>query len=138
MDRICCSRPSSSPSALDRPARSGASCSTTSPPCSINKTFSETASSSRDQLREFMAPLRKEAEARLERAVAAKLPHVSGSCADILAHRPALWMYVDGSEVEPTNKDAEAGAARIGTVAQAFFRHAERARKPRYGSSEWR
>jgi transposase len=61
----------------------------------------------RDKFREFMAPLRKQVEAALERAVAAKLPHVSGSCADILAHRPALWTFVDRDDVEPTNNHAE-------------------------------
>jgi transposase len=62
---------------------------------------------SRDQFREHMAPLRKQVEAVLERAVAAKLTHVSGSCADILAHRAALWTFVDRDDVEPTNNHAE-------------------------------
>ena len=61
----------------------------------------------RDQFREHMAPLRKQVEAVLERAVAAKLAHVSGSCADILAHRAALWTFVDRDDVEPTNNHAE-------------------------------
>ena len=61
----------------------------------------------RDQFREHMAPLRKQVEAALERAVAAKLAHVSGSCADILAHRAALWTFVDRDDVEPTNNHAE-------------------------------
>ena len=62
---------------------------------------------SRDQFREHMVPLRKQVEAVLERAVAAKLAHVSGSCADILAHRAALWTFVDRDDVEPTNNHAE-------------------------------
>ena len=62
---------------------------------------------SRDQFREHMVPLRKQVEAVLERAVAAKLTHVSGSCADILAHRAALWTFVDRDDVEPTNNHAE-------------------------------
>jgi transposase len=62
---------------------------------------------SREQFREQMAPLRKQLEAALERAVAAKLPQVSGSCADILAHRAALWTFVDREDVEPTNNHAE-------------------------------
>ena len=61
----------------------------------------------RDQFREHMAPLRKQIEAVLQRAVAAKLAHVSGSCADILAHRAALWTFVDRDDVEPTNNHAE-------------------------------
>lgn len=62
---------------------------------------------SREDFRKLMAPLRKQVEAALERAVAAKLPHVSGSCADILAHRAALWTFVDRDDVEPTNNHAE-------------------------------
>jgi transposase len=61
----------------------------------------------RDQFREHMAPLRKQVEAVLQRAVAAKLALVSGSCADILAHRAALWTFVDRDDVEPTNNHAE-------------------------------
>ena len=61
----------------------------------------------RNQFREHMAPLRKQVEAVLERAVAAKLAHVSGSCADMLAHRAALWTFVDRDDVEPTNNHAE-------------------------------
>jgi transposase len=61
----------------------------------------------RDQFRELMAPLRKQVEAALERAVAANLPQVSGSCEDILKHRAALWIFVDREDVEPTNNAAE-------------------------------
>ena len=62
---------------------------------------------SREQFREWMAPLRKQVEAALERAVAARLPQVSGSCEDILSHRAALWTFVDREGVEPTNNHAE-------------------------------
>jgi transposase len=62
---------------------------------------------SRDKFRELMAPVRTHVEALLERGVAAKLRHVSGSCADILAHRLALWTFVDQDGVEPTNNHAE-------------------------------
>ena len=62
---------------------------------------------SREKFRKLMAPVRKQVEALLERAVAAKLKHVSGSCADILAHRLALWTFVDQEGVEPTNNHAE-------------------------------
>jgi transposase len=62
---------------------------------------------SRDQFRELMAPVRKQVEALLERAAAAELPLVSGSCQDILAHRAALWTFVDRDDVEPTNNHAE-------------------------------
>ncbi len=54
-----------------------------------------------------MAPVRTQVEALLERAVAATLPHVSGSCEDILEHRAALWTFVDRDGVEPNNNHAE-------------------------------
>jgi transposase len=62
---------------------------------------------SRDEFRELMAPVRPRVEALLERGRAAKMVHVSGSCADILEHRAALWTFVDNEGVEPTNNHAE-------------------------------
>jgi transposase len=61
----------------------------------------------RDQFRELMVPVRSHVEALLERGMALKLPQVSGSCADILEHRAALWTFVDQDGVEPTNNHAE-------------------------------
>jgi len=57
--------------------------------------------------RAWMRPVRTQMEALLERAVAAKLVRLSGSCADILSHREALWTFVDHEQVEPTNNHAE-------------------------------
>jgi len=57
--------------------------------------------------RAWMRPVREQMEALLERAVAAKLTRLSGSCADILAHRDALWTFLDHKDVEPTNNHAE-------------------------------
>lgn len=62
---------------------------------------------SRDKFRELMAPVRRQFEALLERGRAAKLPHVSGSCEDILKHRAALWTFVEHEGIEPTNNHAE-------------------------------
>lgn len=62
---------------------------------------------SRDEFRALMAPVRLHVEALLERGKASKLPHVSGSCEDILEHRAALWTFVDQEGVEPTNNHAE-------------------------------
>jgi len=62
---------------------------------------------SRKAFRERMAPVRLRVEALLERGQASGLPQVSGSCADILAHRLALWTFVDVGGVEPTNNHAE-------------------------------
>lgn len=61
----------------------------------------------RDQLRTWMAPVRLQMEALLERAVAAGIDGLSGSCGDILAHRLALWTFLDHEGVEPTNNHAE-------------------------------
>jgi len=62
---------------------------------------------SRDEFRALMAPARLRVELLLERAANSKLPHVSGSCEDILKHRAALWTFVDTEGVEPTNNHAE-------------------------------
>jgi len=56
---------------------------------------------------ERMAPVRRQFEAVLQKAVAAKIRRVSGSCADILEHREALWTFVERAGVEPTNNHAE-------------------------------
>ena len=62
---------------------------------------------SRATLIAFMAPVRREIERLLAAAVAAKRPGLSGSCEDILAHREALWTFVEHTGVEPTNNHAE-------------------------------
>jgi transposase len=54
-----------------------------------------------------MAPLRVQVEAVLTRAAQANIRRLSGSCANILAHREALWTFVDNPQVEPTNNHAE-------------------------------
>lgn len=61
----------------------------------------------RATLAKRMAPLRVQVEATLERAVAADIAGLSGSCADILEHRAALWTFVDEDGVPPTNNHAE-------------------------------
>jgi transposase len=61
----------------------------------------------REGLRTWMAPVREQFEALLERAVATKILGLSGSCADILAHKAALWTFVERTGVEPTNNHAE-------------------------------
>lgn len=62
---------------------------------------------SRAQLRAWMAPVRAQLEAVLERAVALRVRGMSGSCADVLEHRAALWTFLDREGVEPTNNHAE-------------------------------
>lgn len=54
-----------------------------------------------------MSALGSQLEAVLARAVAAGIEGVSGSCADILEHKQALWTFVTHDGVEPTNNHAE-------------------------------
>lgn len=61
----------------------------------------------RSELIAWMHPVRRQLEAVLERAVVADIRGVSGSCADMLAHREALWTFVTHEGVEPTNNLAE-------------------------------
>ena len=62
---------------------------------------------SRETLVERMAPVRLQVEALLQRLANAKIKGVSGSCADMLEHREALWTFVEQKGVEPTNNHAE-------------------------------
>ena len=62
---------------------------------------------SKAKFREWMAQVRAQVEACLQRAVDADIEHVSGSCADILAHREALWTFITHDGVPPTNNHAE-------------------------------
>jgi transposase len=62
---------------------------------------------SREQLALWMAPVKKQVRELLDKAVAADIAQVSGACADILEHEPALWTFVDADGVEPTNNHAE-------------------------------
>jgi transposase len=61
----------------------------------------------REELAVWMRPLRHQTESALERAVAADIDRLSGSCANMLAHREALWTFVDHEGVKPTNNDSE-------------------------------
>jgi len=54
-----------------------------------------------------MAPVRAQVEALLKRAAAANIDRLSGSCANLLMHKLALWTFVDTDGVEPTNNHAE-------------------------------
>ncbi len=61
----------------------------------------------RDELATWMRPLQRRFELVLERAGATGIARLSGSCADILAHRDALWTFVTHEGVDPTNNHAE-------------------------------
>jgi len=55
----------------------------------------------------WMTPVQAQVEAVLERAVASDIDRLAGSCANILAHRAALWTFVHVDGVDPTNNHAE-------------------------------
>jgi transposase len=61
----------------------------------------------RAELSFWMRPLQRDVEQLLERASKSASEGMSGSCADILAHREALWTFVSCEGVEPTNNHAE-------------------------------
>lgn len=61
----------------------------------------------RRTFRAWMTPVRAQMEAVLAKAVAADIDRLSGSCADILVHQPALWTFVERDDVAPTNNHAE-------------------------------
>lgn len=61
----------------------------------------------REEFQQRMKRLSKKIELLLEEAAAADEYGLSGSCADILKHREALWTFVSVVGVEPTNNFAE-------------------------------
>lgn len=62
---------------------------------------------SRETFVAWMAPVQQQVRALLAQAVAAEIAPLSGSCADILEHKAALWTFVEQDGVEPTNNHAE-------------------------------
>ena len=61
----------------------------------------------RQELQLWLRPVQRDIERLLERGAKADIERLSGSCADILAHRDALWTFVTHDGVEPTNNRAE-------------------------------
>lgn len=61
----------------------------------------------RQELQVWLAPVQRDIEKLLQRGAAADIERLSGSCADILAHRDALWTFVTREGVEPTNNHGE-------------------------------
>jgi transposase len=61
----------------------------------------------RQELQFWLRPVQRDIERLLERGEKANIERMSGSCADILAHRDALWTFVTHEGVEPTNNHAE-------------------------------
>ncbi|MGO9832600.1 MAG: IS66 family transposase [Polyangiaceae bacterium] len=55
----------------------------------------------------WTAPVRQQVHELLHKAIVAGIAQVSGACADIVEHEPALWTFVDTAGVEPTNNHAE-------------------------------
>ena len=61
----------------------------------------------RQELQFWMTPVQRTFEQLLERGEKADIKGVSGSCADVLEHREALWTFVTHEGVEPTNNHGE-------------------------------
>lgn len=61
----------------------------------------------RQELQFWLRPVQRDIERLLERGENAGIERLSGSCADILAHRDALWTFVTHDGVEPTNNHGE-------------------------------
>ena len=61
----------------------------------------------RQELEFWLQPVRRGLEQALERGEKAGIERLSGACADILAHRDALWTFVTHEGVQPTNNHAE-------------------------------
>ncbi len=61
----------------------------------------------RKEFEAWLLPVRCAFERTIRSAVCAQISKLSGACADILAHRDALWTFVDHTDVEPTNNHAE-------------------------------
>ena len=61
----------------------------------------------RQELQFWLRPVQQDIERLLERGEKADIERLSGSCADILAHRDALWTFVTHEGVEPTNNHGE-------------------------------
>jgi Transposase IS66 family len=55
----------------------------------------------------YMRPVRREVERRLEAGQSCGVPKTEGVCREILKRRQALWMFVRHAGVEPTNNAAE-------------------------------
>jgi transposase len=55
----------------------------------------------------YMRPVRREVERRLEAGQSCGVPKTEGVCREILKRRQALWMFVRHDGVEPTNNAAE-------------------------------
>lgn len=62
---------------------------------------------SREELQFYMQPLERDFELLLARGEKCGSESISGSCADMLEHREALWTFVVHDGVEPTNNHAE-------------------------------
>jgi transposase len=62
---------------------------------------------SKEKYLDWMTPMRDQFEATLERAIAADIERLSGSCADVVEHKQALWTFMERDDVSPTNNHAE-------------------------------
>ena len=82
----------------------------------------------RDEFATWIAPVKRHFERTLESAAKADIDRLSGSCADMLAHREALWTFVIHDDVEPTNNHAGRELRVFCSMAQAVLREPKRPR----------
>ena len=61
----------------------------------------------RHELQVWLRPVQRDFERLLERGERSGVERLAGACADILAHRDALWTFATYDDVEPTNNHAE-------------------------------
>ena len=61
----------------------------------------------RQEFQQWVASVQRDLEKLLERGAKSDIKRLSGSCADILAHKEALWSFVTQKGVEPTNNHGE-------------------------------
>ena len=74
----------------------------------------------REVLETGMQPVQRYFERMLEDAGKSNIERLSGSCADMLAHREALWTFLTQEGVEPTNNHAERALRVLFSGAEKF------------------
>jgi transposase len=68
-----------------------------------------------------MRPVRRRVEGRLRRGTALAEAKTAATCRELLKLRPALWMFIDLPDVEPTNNAAERAIRRAVLWRKASF-----------------
>ena len=91
----------------------------------------------RQELQFWLRPVQRDIERLLERGEKANIERLSGACADILAHRDALWMFVTHDGVPPTNNHAELELRDFVLWRKGSFGTQSAAGSPKHGWRHW-